>query len=348
MKRNLWVVVTLLFFCGFLTSCKEGVNTGGTATGAVFPLVVEEGWIVFISNRHSLKGDIYLMSDTSPNDANALRLTNNDFTETNPAFSPDGTQILFTSDASGNQDCWRLHLDDGTLENLTPDTPSNEDWCRFSPDGAMFTFNSDRAGNPDVWMYFLEGRQGPTAGDPLNLTADNPGFDGESSCRPDPADNNEMRVIFTSIRNGSSVKEIHQFTFNDETFAIGAPTLLTSEAAAAFPNANKMEGDIAPDLSYVVYALEKSAAEVEIHRVALNSVGDQLGARSEALTDENWRVRCAVGRQPNYAKDSATIFFENVGDPIRIDFSSTLGQSGYFFLSLHDNYDPFVFKAEPF
>ena len=36
-----------------------------------------------------------------------------------PRYSPDGTKIAFTSDRSGSEDVWVLHLDTDSLENVS-------------------------------------------------------------------------------------------------------------------------------------------------------------------------------------------------------------------------------------
>lgn len=348
MSLSFKIVLISLFAIFTLNQCGTETTTGDGADDpsaeiTSFPLAVTEGTVVFISDRHSPKGEIYIIGDDG-DDEGIVRITNNDTTEVNPSLSPDGTQILYTSDAAGNNDCWRIQLDTGAAENLTADSLADDDWCRYSPDGAMLTFDSDRTGNRDLFMYFLQGRQGPIFGDVINITADNPGYDGQTSCRPDPSDNNVMRIVFTSIRNGSSVKEIYQTTFNDETFEMTAPTRVTDQAAAVFPESDKLEADISPDVQKVVYKVEVSAIKHEIHYVDLNA----LGAASSNLTDHDLGVRCSLGAHPNFFPDSTKVLFENVGDPVRLDISRAVNESSVFLVTRWNDADPFVFKLEPF
>lgn len=345
MKRC-WFFFLLVFVMAVLGACgSEGTGEGGgTGSGnalATFPVLVSEGAVVFISDRDHAAGEIYIVDE---NAVNLKRITDNEFTEADPSFSPDGTQILYTSNEAGNNDCWRMNLMTGARENLTADSVADEGWCRYSPDGAMLTFDSDRAGNRDIFMYLLQGRQGPTAGDPINISADNAGYDGETSCRPDPADNNIMRIVFTSVRGDHTTKEIYQMTFNDETFATTAPVLLTQEGQEDFPEADKTEADISPDVGTVAYKIEVSAIKHEIHEVEFNPLGGDTSALS--YTDRG--VRCALGGHPNYRPGSEELVFENVGSPSRIDESTAVGTSHVFLMTSYNDTDPFVFKFEPF
>ncbi|HAK54802.1 MAG TPA: hypothetical protein DCP38_04875 [Acidobacteria bacterium] len=65
--------------------------------------------------------------------------------------SPDGTQLVVSSERSGNTDLWTLPADGGNMQQLTTDpTP---DWTvRWSPDGQQVVFYSYRSGNRDIWI----------------------------------------------------------------------------------------------------------------------------------------------------------------------------------------------------
>ena len=72
------------------------------------------------------------------------------------ALSPDGQQLYFSSDRSGNQELWAMPAGGGEIRQLTFEpTP---DWAgSVSPDGAQLAFYSFRSGNRDIWVM-------PTAG----------------------------------------------------------------------------------------------------------------------------------------------------------------------------------------
>src|SRR4051812_36913093 len=63
-----------------------------------------------------------------------------------PAWSPDGTQIIFTSDISGRLNLWKVHASGGWPIQLTQsdDIQSNAAW---SLDGKWIVYQQDHAGN---------------------------------------------------------------------------------------------------------------------------------------------------------------------------------------------------------
>ncbi|MBZ0269458.1 hypothetical protein K8I85_14985 [bacterium] len=80
------------------------------------------------------------------------QLTNDVNDDRNPAWSPDGTRIVFQADRDGAQtDLWRMDANGGNQARLTTDV--NEDMRpAFSPDGNWIAWDSDRAGTFDVWI----------------------------------------------------------------------------------------------------------------------------------------------------------------------------------------------------
>jgi serine/threonine protein kinase len=73
-----------------------------------------------------------------------------------PAYSPDGELIVFSSNRSGNIDLWILERRTGTLRQLTDDPAS--DWDPgFTPDGEHVLWSSDHSGNMEVWIAAPDG-----------------------------------------------------------------------------------------------------------------------------------------------------------------------------------------------
>ena len=95
-----------------------------------------------------------------------------------PAWSPVGSSIVFTSDSEGSADLFRINPDGSGLERLT-DSPAYDDQAAFSPDGRQLVFVSTRAGGTsDLWTLNLATRQAKA------LTA-GPGGDFRPSWSPD-------------------------------------------------------------------------------------------------------------------------------------------------------------------
>ena len=142
-------------------------------------------------------GKIYVM-DTDG--GNRRRLTNHDFAEWDPAWSPDGKQIAFTSSGTKNMTGgnWQIYVMDADGENLRRLTENDfNDWNpSWSPDGQRIAFTSNREdnGNKEIYLMDADGRN------QRNLTR-NPHHDEDPSWSPDG-----KRIAFTSNRNGRARK----------------------------------------------------------------------------------------------------------------------------------------------
>jgi len=75
-----------------------------------------------------------------------------------PAWSPKGDWIAFTSERNGSADLYRVHPDGSGFERLT-DNPAYEDQAAFSPDEKSIVFVSTRAaGFANLWILDLASR----------------------------------------------------------------------------------------------------------------------------------------------------------------------------------------------
>jgi TolB protein len=105
------------------------------------------------------------------------------------SWSPDGAQIAFNSDRSGDMNIYIHSLLEGASRQITTG-PGGDFQPQWSPDGKQLVFFSSRAGNADIWLVDLVNNS------LKQLTSDaaleiNPFFS------PDGAD-----IVFQSDRSG--------------------------------------------------------------------------------------------------------------------------------------------------
>ena len=81
----------------------------------------------------------------------------------NPAISPDGKRIAFTTNrtgAPGYYDIWVANIDGSDARNLTPGTDKwSEGAAAWSPSGAHIAFTSDRTGSNQIFVMAADGTQ---------------------------------------------------------------------------------------------------------------------------------------------------------------------------------------------
>jgi TolB protein len=83
------------------------------------------------------------------------QLTNTTANEWTPTWSPDGTRIVYSSDAAGDDfDIWIMDAD-GTNPQLVTDNNVNDYMPRFSPDGSLITFASELTGEWEWEVYVI-------------------------------------------------------------------------------------------------------------------------------------------------------------------------------------------------
>ena len=134
--------------------------------------------IAFVSNRDG-DNDIYVMRLAPEGPKNVpVKLTRNtrpdpegppymhDFS---PDWSPDGTQIAFASDRSGNFEIYRMKASpEGRLNkpvNLSRNAAASDQDPTWSPDGKKIAFGSNRDGDPEIWKM-----RATDGANPTNLT----------------------------------------------------------------------------------------------------------------------------------------------------------------------------------
>ncbi|MDX2041505.1 MAG: PDZ domain-containing protein [Acidobacteriota bacterium] len=116
---------------------------------------VNQTHIVFV-----YAGDLWSVPRTG---GDAKRLTTGIGTETNPYFSPDGTQVAFTGEYDGNTDVYVVPAAGGVPKRLTfhpgPDVAAG-----WTPDGKRVLFSSGRSSYAGFVRLFTVGAEGANSG----------------------------------------------------------------------------------------------------------------------------------------------------------------------------------------
>ena len=99
------------------------------------------------------------------------QITNNNFADRFPSFSPDGNWIVFHSDRDGNTELYKMRPDGSEVTRLTfnPATDATASW---SPDGQWLSFYSDQTGVYEAYIQNIETGeriQVTNGGDPVSF-----------------------------------------------------------------------------------------------------------------------------------------------------------------------------------
>src|SRR4030095_3555963 len=86
---------------------------------------------------------------------NLKRVTNNSANNSQPAWSPDGSKLLFETDRDGNLEIYVMSVD-GELLQLTDD-PADDVSPDWSPDGSKIAFQSNRGGKQHIYKENADG-----------------------------------------------------------------------------------------------------------------------------------------------------------------------------------------------
>jgi Tol biopolymer transport system component len=101
------------------------------ALGLMRPAIAPDGSRI----AFAALGDLWLVP-AQQGTVTPTRLTNDVFIETDPAWSPDGTQLAFSSDRAGSMDLWIRTLENGDDRRVATRATS----AAWSPDGSRIAF----------------------------------------------------------------------------------------------------------------------------------------------------------------------------------------------------------------
>jgi hypothetical protein len=127
-----------------------------TITPTILPPPPFVGEMLFSTNRDGGNPQIY--KATGSTGQTLTRLTFSTGTDVGAMWSPDGRQIAFTSNRSGNNEIYVMDSNGGNLVNIT-NNPASDQRPAWSPDGLWIAFSSNRDGNDEIYFMTPGGTQ---------------------------------------------------------------------------------------------------------------------------------------------------------------------------------------------
>lgn len=275
-----------------------------------------------------LMGDIYRIPAEG---GKAEQLTDGMAFDTHPRYSPDGQYILFTSDASGEEDLFYVNVDD--TSEITQVTKggnvryTNADW---TPDGNYIV--ASRGGlTPKLWLFHKEGGGGTALiGEPENLKI------------IDPAITPDGRYIYYSQRTGgwNYNAQLPQYQIGVYDRENGKSRRVTSRYGSAFTPV------ISPDGKWMVYG---TRYEEQTGLVLRNrNTGDEKWLAYPVQRDEQESI-ATMGVLPGmtFTPDSKKFLTSYNGKIYSIDIESGSEVEISFEADIHLEMGPEVFFKYP-
>ena len=222
--------------------------------------------IVFV--RHIAQGGTRLMV-VKANGGGLMDVTPTKFevgTITEPSWSPNGTQIVFASNADGNYELFTLDLRSSTTSRLTRTlAPVQNLDPAWSPTGKAIVFSRSGLASTSGAASLYQLQVGSTA--PARLTKTT-GIDGDV----DPVYSPDGRQIaFSSDRNG-----------NDEVYILDLGSFMVAKMTAT--KDRDVQPTFAPDGSALAYVSDRSGA-TEIWAQSLSTVAPGPASPVQVTSD---------------------------------------------------------------
>jgi Tol biopolymer transport system component len=179
------LVLLVILIAPVLGDVGFAAETSATTTGG-------GGKIVFASYRDdegkSYTSEIYTVDVKGKK---LQRLTNNNAKDANPAWSPDGQQIVFASNRDGNFEIYVMNSDGSNQHRLT-NHPADDNSPTWSGDGKRIAFHSYRDGRQhQIYSMDMDGND-------IRRLTNNDSSDYDPKWSPDG-----KYIVFVSVRDGN-------------------------------------------------------------------------------------------------------------------------------------------------
>ncbi len=170
------------------TRTSTATRSSPESTLTPVPVIEAEQGAIFYSANEGGFTSIWVVV---PGGGEPIRLAQGDWNDRDPAISPQGDRLVFSSDRNGHWDLFLLEIEQGRLRQLT-DTPGYEGHPTWSPDGVWVAYESYEEGDFDIWILPVSLDQPP-----IRLT-NHPAEDTDPDWDPQG-----RRIAFVSDRDGS-------------------------------------------------------------------------------------------------------------------------------------------------
>ena len=308
--RRLWPIICLF---GLFWPI-QAQTTEGNAADAFYLLLEAPG---------PANTDIYLLS---PDGQTLTNLTESQARDYHPSWSPDGRQLVFTSDRDGNNELYIMNANGDELRNLTNSAQSSDVAPDWSPLHDEIVFVSDRNGGFDLYVFDRASnaiRRLTTDEQPKSAPAWSPDggsiaywqqTEGEFHLRVVDAITSTTRTLVGAGANNWPAwspdgQQIVYFAVEGQTtdiFLVDVQTGATQNLTNT-PHVNELRPAWSPDGETIYFASDVGASAFSLYRMAADGSAPQPVLRT--LPDAN-----SVDVQP-------TPYEINMGD------SAALGQN---------------------
>jgi TolB protein len=222
--------------------------------------------IAFLTARHdpnpqfpNLAYEIYVMDVDG---RNGRRLTDTAAAEDHPAWSPDGSRILFDADYDGDgyMEIYAMRADGTDVTRLTSNQ-ANDQFADWSPDGTQIAFSSDRRGNWDIYVMDADGSNEQA------LTS-SPNWELFPAWSPDGAE-----IAFNGLQPGSRNTDVYLMDRDGGNVRQLTDTPGFDENPAWSPEGSAIAFQTARNGDFEIYVMNPAGAE---QRPLAAQPGDQL------------------------------------------------------------------------
>jgi Tol biopolymer transport system component len=262
-----------------------------------------------------LLGDLYVLPMEG---GRATRITSGQAMDAQPRWSPDGTEIAFVSDRSGNENVWVMRADGTRARSLTREDNRAFVSPAWTPDGKYVVVSRNGgAGGYNLYMYHRDGGTGlQLTGNTLPGATPAPaGAQAGPSNYVGAAFGKDSRYIHSAVRTAPG-GGYNQTSLDWQVAVYDRRTGKTFVRTDAVGSA--MRPALSPDGRWMVYATRRDS--LTAFRIRDLATGDERLLAPDVQRD-SWSSRYSRDLMPSYAftPDSRAVVAAHHGKIWRID-----------------------------